>query len=217
MPLAIILAIFVNNRVKGGSIFRIIFFLPTIFSIAVVGLIFTILFSAYNGIANAVLVHIGLISQNINWFGQRWLSLSVVLLVSLWTTFGINMIYFLMGLQNIPRELYECSMIDGASGMKQFFHITIPMLAPVMQIVFLLSMLGTMKIADLILVMTNGQPGGSTEVVMTYIFKFFFQYGDANARNQYGYGSALAVITAVILAVITIIYLGYSKKMKDIY
>jgi raffinose/stachyose/melibiose transport system permease protein len=215
MPLALVLAFFVNNKVKGSLFFRIIFFLPTIFSVAVIGMVFTILFSAYNGIINALLIHLHIISANINWFGERWLSLSVMLLVSLWSTFGINMIYFLMGLQNIPKELYECSMLDGASVIKQFFYITIPLLAPVMQIVFMLSMLGTMKIADLILVMTNGQPGGTTEVVMTYIFKLFFQYGNANARNQYGYGSALTVITGIIMAVITVIYLKKSRNMKE--
>jgi raffinose/stachyose/melibiose transport system permease protein len=217
MPLSIVLAFFVNKRVKGSSVLRIIYFLPTIFSIAVIGMVFSILFSAYNGIINAVLVHLHIVSANINWFGSRWLAMTVILMVSLWSTFGLNMVYFLMGLQNIPNELYECSMLDGASGPRQFFSITIPLLAPVMQIVFMLSVLGTMRLADLVLVMTNGQPGGSTEVIMTYIFKFFFQYGEAGTRNQYGYGSALSVITAIILAVITVVYLKQSKKMKEIY
>ncbi|MDR1900948.1 MAG: sugar ABC transporter permease [Treponema sp.] len=217
MPLAITLAFFVNNRVKAASVFRIIYFLPAIFSIAVIGLIFTILFSAYNGIVNAFLIWLGIIRENINWFGGRWIALTVVLMVSLWSTFGLNMMYFLMGLQNIPLELYECATLDGASGSRQFFCITIPLLAPVMQVVFMLSMLGTMRIADLVLVMTNGQPGGTTEVVMTYIFKYFFQYGDAGRISQYGYGSALTVVTGIILAVMTIIYLKHSKRMKEIY
>jgi raffinose/stachyose/melibiose transport system permease protein len=217
MPLSIALAVFVNKRFRGSSAFRIIYFLPTVFSIAVVGLIFTILFSAYNGIVNALLVHAGVLSANINWFADRWLALTVVLLVSLWSTFGLNMVYFLMGLQNIPEELYECSTLDGASGQVQFFRITLPLLAPVMQVVFMLSMLGTMRIADLVLVMTNGQPGGSTEVVMTYIFKFFFVYGDAAGRSQYGYGSALAIITGFMLAIITVFYLRMSKGLKEIY
>jgi raffinose/stachyose/melibiose transport system permease protein len=216
IPLALVLAFFVNNKVKGSSFFRVVFFLPTVFSVAVIGLIFTILFSAYNGIVNAAFLFLGLIKENINWFGDRWIALNVVLLVSIWSTFGLNMIYFLMGLQNIPKELYECAMLDGASGKKQFFYITIPLLAPVMQIIILLSLLGTMKITDLLLVMTNGQPGGQTEVVMTYIFKFFFGYGSNSARMSYGYGSALAIITAVILAVLTIIYLKNSKKMKTV-
>ena len=217
MPLAIVLAFFVNNRVRGSSAFRIIYFLPTIFSIAVVGLIFNILFSAYNGIVNAVLVNLHIVKANVNWFGSRWLAMTVILLVSLWSTFGLNMVYFLMGLQNIPKELYECSMLDGASGPRQFFSITIPLLAPVMQIVFMLSVIGTMRLADLVLVMTNGQPGGTTEVAMTYIFKYFFTYGDTGRRNQYGYGSALTIILSGILALMTVLYLNRSKKLKEIY
>jgi raffinose/stachyose/melibiose transport system permease protein len=218
MPIAIVLAVLVNNKVKGSSFFRIIFFLPSVFSIAIIGLIFSILFSAYNGIVNELLVHFGFIEKNINWFGERWLAMFVVLLVSLWSTFGLVMIYFLMGLQNIPRELYECAQIDGASGIAQFFHITIPMLAPVMQVVFMISMLGTMKMTDLILVMTNGQPGGGTEVVMTYIFKYFFQYGDATVTpSQFGYASSLTVITALFLSAITVFYLKISNRMKEVY
>jgi raffinose/stachyose/melibiose transport system permease protein len=216
LPLALILAFFVNNKVKGSSFYRVIYFLPTVFSAAVIGLIFTILFSAYNGIVNATLTTFGLIKENVNWFGTRWMALNVVLMVSIWSTFGLNMIYFLMGLQNIPKELYECAMLDGASGPKQFFFITIPLLAPVLQIIIMLSLLGTMKITDLLLVMTNGQPGGQTEVVMTYIFKFFFGYGSNSARMSYGYGSALAIITAIILAILTVLYLKNSKKMKEI-
>jgi raffinose/stachyose/melibiose transport system permease protein len=217
MPLAIILAFFVNNKVKGSSFLRIVYFLPTIFSMAVVGLIFTILFSAYNGIVNMALVAVGFLKQNYNFFGSRWSALNLVLLVSTWSTFGINMIYFLMGLQNIPNELYECATLDGASGPRQFFFITIPLLAPVMQMVFMLSVLGTMRITDVVLVMTNGQPGGTTEVAMTHILKLFFSFGAGSVRRQYGYGSALAIVMGVILAVMTIIYLKNSKRMKNIY
>ncbi|GHV69866.1 sugar ABC transporter ATP-binding protein [Spirochaetia bacterium] len=217
MPLAIVLAFFVNNKVRGSSILRIIYFLPTVFSIAVMGLVFSILFSAYNGIVNAALVAAGFLKTNFNFFGSRWPALNIVLLVSTWSTFGINMIYFLMGLQNIPNELYECATLDGASGSRQFFFITIPLLAPVMQIVFMLSLLGTMRITDVVLVMTNGQPGGTTEVAMTHILKLFFSFGAGSVRRQYGYGSALSIILGVILAIITILYLKNSKRMKNIY
>ena len=217
MPLAIILAYLINDKVKGRSFFRIAYFMPTVLSVAVIGVVFTILFSAYNGIANAALMQLNIITKNVDWFQNRWLALSVMLTVSLWTTFGLNMMYFLMALQNIPKDLYDCAMIDGASGTKKFFYITLPLLAPTMQIVFMLSMLGTMRITDLVLVMTNGQPGGSTEVAMTYIFKLFFQYGDAQSMNQFGYGSALTLIVAFFLAIITTVYLRVSKKMKEIY
>lgn len=217
MPLAIILAVLVNKKIKAASFFRVIYFMPTVMSVAVVGIIFSIMFSAYNGIINALLQQVNIISKNVDFFAGRWSSLTVMLFVSLWTTFGINMLYFLMGLQNIPNELYESADIDGANTSQKFIHITLPLLAPTMQTVFLLSMLGTMRITDLILVMTNGQPGGTTEVVMSYVFKYFFQYGDAGSVSQFGYGSALIMIVAVFLAIITAIYFKVSKKMTQIF
>jgi len=217
IPLALIIAFFLNNKVKGSSVFRIIYFLPTVFSMAVIGLIFTILFSAYNGIVNAALVNIGILEQNFNFFGSRWSAMNVILFVSIWATLGINMIYLLMGLQNVPNELYECATLDGASGPKQFFFITIPMLAPVLQMVIMLSVIGTMRINDVVLVMTNGQPGGTTEVAMTHILKMFFNFGAVGMRRQLGYGSALAIIMGVILAIMTITYLKMSKRMKNVY
>lgn len=217
IPLSLVLAVILNNKLKGSAFFRVIYFLPSVFSIAVVGLIFSILFSAYNGIVNAVLYETGLISRNIAWFSDKGHAMFVIILVSLWTTFGLNMIYFLMGLQNISKSLYECASIDGAGRLQQFFYITVPLVAPILQLVLMLSVLGTMKMTDLILVLTNGAPGGSTEVVMTYIFKYFFSYGDNAARDvQFGYASAMAVITALILGVVTIIYLRISRKMQEI-
>ena len=215
IPLALVLAVLLNNKIKGSSFFRVVFFLPSVFSIAVVGLIFSILFGAYNGIVNAILKNIGLITQNISWFSDKGHAMFVIILVSLWTTFGLNMIYFLMGLQNISKSLYECASIDGANEVQQFFYITMPLVAPILQLVLMLSVLGTMKMTDLILVLTNGAPGGSTEVVMTYIFKYFFSYGESAAMEvQFGYASSMAVVTAVILGIVTLIYLKVSKKMQ---
>ena len=217
IPLALVLAVLLNNKIKGSSFFRVVFFLPSVFSIAVVGLIFSILFGAYNGIVNAILKNIGLITQNISWFSDKGHAMFVIILVSLWTTFGLNMIYFLMGLQNISKSLYECASIDGANEVQQFFYITMPLVAPILQLVLMLSVLGTMKMTDLILVLTNGAPGGSTEVVMTYIFKYFFSYGESAAmEDQFGYASSMAVVTAVILGIVTLIYLKVSKKMQEV-
>ena len=217
IPLALVLAVLLNNKIKGSSFFRVVFFLPSVFSIAVVGLIFSILFGACNGIVNAILKNIGLITQNISWFSDKGHAMFVIILVSLWTTFGLNMIYFLMGLQNISKSLYECASIDGANEVQQFFYITMPLVAPILQLVLMLSVLGTMKMTDLILVLTNGAPGGSTEVVMTYIFKYFFSYGESAAMEvQFGYASSMAVVTAVILGIVTLIYLKVSKKMQEV-
>ena len=216
IPLAMLLATFLTSKIKGKTLFRVSYFLPSVLSIAVVGLIFSIMFSSYNGIINALLRSFGFIRKNINFLGRRDNAYFVIILVSLWTSFGLNMIYFIMGYQNIPKDLYECASIDGANAAQQFIHITVPLVAPVLQLVIMLSFLGTLRMTDLILVLTNGAPGGSTEVVMTYIFKYFFQYGDSQTRTQFGYASSLAVITAVILAVVTLIYLRLSRRMKRI-
>ena len=215
--MALLLAVAVNSRIKGSAFFRVVYFMPSVFSIAVVGLIFSILFSAFNGIVNSALRSLGIISRNISWFGDKQHAMAVIILVSLWTTFGLNMIYFLTGLQNIPKSLYECASIDGASSTRQFFSITLPLISPTLQLVLMLSVLGTMKMTDLILVLTNGAPGGTTEVVMTYIFKYFFSYGENAARDvQFGYASAMAVVTAVILGIVTVIYLRISRNMQSI-
>ena len=217
IPLALMLAVAVNSRLKGNALFRVVYFMPSVFSIAVVGLIFSILFSAFNGIVNSALRQAGIIAKNISWFGDKPHAVFVIILVSLWTTFGLNMIYFLTGLQNIPKSLYECASIDGAGPARQFFSITLPLISPTLQLVIMLSVLGTMRMTDLILVLTNGAPGGTTEVVMTYIFKYFFSYGDNAARDvQFGYASSMALVTAVIFGILTVIYLRISRRMQSV-
>jgi raffinose/stachyose/melibiose transport system permease protein len=217
IPLALILAVLLNSKSRINNLFRTSLFLPTIISTAIIGLIFSILFSTYNGIINTLLINFGIVADKINWFGDKWLSLSVIIISAVWSHVGINMILFLMGLQSIPKELYECAEIDGASSLQRFFKITIPMLGPVMQTVLMLAIVEGMKLSDLVLVLTNGQPGGSTEVVMTYIYKLFFSTDAiSSGMPQYGYASAMSVVTALIIGVVTVIYLKLSKKMNNI-
>ena len=122
-----------------------------------------------------------------------------------------------MGLQSVPREMYECADIDGANKVQQFFMITIPMLKPIMQIILMLALVEGMKLSELPLVLSNGQPGGQTEVVMTYIYKYFFPTDSmSGGLIQYGYASSLAVVTAITIGVITLLYLKLSQKMREI-
>ena len=98
--------------------------------------------------------------------------------------------------------------------MKRFFKITLPLLAPMTKIILLLAIIGSMKVTDLVLVLTNGQPGGQTEVIMTYIYKQFFTTGSTTTMPEYGYASALGVITAIILGIITLIYVRVTRDRK---
>ncbi len=217
IPISLILAVLLNTKTKINTFFRTAFFMPTIISMAIVGLIFSILFGSYNGIVNTLLIQTGVTVTKIGWFGDRWLAMVVLILAAVWSHFGITMVFFLMGLQSVPKELYECADIDGAGKIQQFFSVTLPMLKPILQIVMMLELVEGLKMSDLALVLTNGQPGGQTEVMMTFIYKYFFPT-DAMSGGlaQYGYASALATVTAIIVGIITMIYLKSSQKMKDI-
>ena len=211
IPLALFLAILLNMKLKGTGFFRVTLFLPAIISTAIVGLVFSLMFAAFDGVINGMLRDAGIIRQNINWFGSKWSALFVLGLASVWQNVGVNMIFFLVALQRIPLELYECASLDGASSLRKFWNITLPMIGPMFQIILLMAIVGSLKMADLIIASTNGQPGGTTEVVMTYVFKYFF--GFAGRPSEIGYASSQSVITGIILALVSMIYLKSTKKM----
>ncbi len=217
LPLALILAVFLNGKLKGKHFYRTMFYMPNVISVAIIGLLFYFLFATFEGIVNNLLLDIGLISEPVNWFGQKWTAMAVIALASIWQNFGVNMLFFLAGLQNISPELYESADIDGATKFQQFFRITLPMLAPVMQVVFMLAIIGSIKMTDLVLVLTNGMPAGETDVVMTYVFKHFFSYGASSSIPQIGYASAMGFVTAIIIGIVTGIYLLTTRKMSKTY
>ena len=211
IPLALLFAVILNSNLKGRAIFRVSYFMPSIMSASVMALIFYFLFASYNGVVNNTLMALHWISAPINWFGTRWGATFVIMLVSLWMGVGINMIYFLAGLQSVPQELYECSQLDGCNKIQQLWHITLPTLRPITQTIILFAIIGTMKMSDLVLVLTNGGPAGKTDVMMTYVYKYFFTQGDV-ATAKYGYASALGFVTALIIAAISLGYMYYSKQ-----
>lgn len=185
--------------------------MPAIISTAITGLIFSLMFGAFNGIINGMLQDIGLIVKPINWFGKKSTAMLVLGLASVWNNYGINMIFFLMALQSVPKELYECAEIDGVSPVKKFFYITLPMIGPTFQAVVLMSIVASLKMSELILASTNGQPAGQTEVVITYVFKYFFGYD--GRKVEVGYASAMALVTGVILAMVSFIYMKVSNNL----
>lgn len=215
IPLALFLAVLLNKGRKGTGFFRTVLFMPTVISAAIAGLIFSLMFASFNGTVNGILQNIGIIDRPISWFSQKGTAMFVIGFASVWNNFGINMVFFLMALQSVPQELYECADLDGANSFKRFFKITLPMIGPTFQVVLLNAIVGSLKMADLILSTTNGQPGGKTEVVMTYVFKYFFGY-DGRAV-EVGYASCMALVTAIVLALISLFYMKSSKKLGNSY
>ena len=215
LPLALVIAVILNSKLRARNAYRVIFFLPAVISDAVIGVVFAFIFASYNGVANNLLRSVGLLQRPISWFSDQWLAMGILGVASIWQNFGINMIFFLTGLQSIPQELYECAELDGAPKRSQFFHITIPMLGPVLQVVIMLATLGSLRITELVLVLTGGRPAGTTEVMMTYVYKRFFAL--YYAASNYGYASSLGIIASVILGVMTFFFLRYTNKRASLY
>ncbi|MCQ2419747.1 MAG: sugar ABC transporter permease [Clostridia bacterium] len=214
IPLALVLAFVLTRDLKGTTFFRSMYFMPSMISVAVMGVIFNYIFAHVNGVANEAIKFFG--GQPIKWFATGTSAMIVLMIASIWQNFGINMLFFMTGLQSISPEMYEAAAIDGANNTRQFFTITIPLLGPVLQMVLMNAILGSLKVTDLVLTLTFGRPSGKTEVMMTYIYKRFFGEAGSSAMD-YGFGAALTVVTAIILTIVTLIYLRATKKSSDVY
>ena len=212
LPLALILAVVLSKIKKGAGIYRAVYYLPHVVSIALVALVFSNLFGVF-GVINSALVKAGFNMLGHNWFETKLSSMSVVVIADIWMSFGVNVLYFIAALANIPEEVYESAELDGATAFQTFFRITIPMIAPTLQIILMLSIIGTLGINEIIIVMTNGAPGGSTYSVQSYIFQNYAP-GIANGDINVGYGCAMSLVTGLILASVTGVYMKLSSKIS---
>ena len=215
IPLALLLAIILNDKIRGKNFYRAAIFMPTIISTAVMSMMFYYILNPYNGIVNQMLMRFNLISQPINWLGEKYAMLSVIL-VAAWGAIGNYMIYFIAGLQSIPKEIYDSAEIDGANKYQTAWYVTIPMLGPVMQIVLMLAIIISLKGYESIMILTSGGPNGATDVMFLYVYKLFFPLSDgSDFRTDYGYGATAAFVAAIIVGIITCGYLLYSKKLNE--
>lgn len=211
IPLALICAVLLARNTKFSGFFRGVYFLPTIIGTSVSAVIFSKLFATYPGFINDVLIKIAIIDTPINWFGEKNLAIGIIILMSIWQNFGINILFFMSGVLGISNDYYEAAEIDGATPIQQFFKITLPLLKPVTRTILLLAMTSGIKLMDPVMLLTNGGPGGSTDVVMLYMYKNFFA---TDTSAQIGYAAAMGVVTSIILCVISVAYLKLSN-VKD--
>lgn len=211
LPLALLLALLLNVKFAGRDFCRAVIFVPNITSTAIMGIIFFFMFSSYNGIINAVLQQLKLISQPVEWFGDPWLAKLVVIIFCTWSGVGFYMVLFLSALQRIPEDVYESAKIDGAGRRVTFFRITLPMMGKMFQIITSLSIINALKLFDSVKALTNGGPGNGTEVMAMYIFRYYFE----NANSQTGYASAVSIIATVLVGIVTFVYMFMTRKFED--
>ena len=208
----LILAVILNRpRLKAASVYRTFIFLPVVTTTSIVGIIMVFIWGS-DGAVNDVLVKLGLLDTPINWLGDAKWSMFTVIIISVWKNLGINMIYWLAGLQGIPKDLYEAAEVDGARGTKLFLHITLPLLIPIGAVILLLNVVNSLKVFDLIKTMTNGGPFFATDVVSTYIYRYAFS--SEMGLPQLGYASAAGIFFAVTISLLAIIQSMLNKRIK---
>ena len=206
--LAILLAQLLNNKdLKCRGLFRTMVFLPCATSLVSYSLIFKSLF-AKEGLINMLLMKLGLISQNINFIGETNTARMVIILALIWRWTGYNMVFYLAGLQNIEYSVYEAAKIDGATGWKTFWHITVPLLRPTIIMTFIMSINGTLQLFDESMNLTSGGPANSTMTMSHYIYDNSFGQGVGN----FGYSSAMAFLVFIMVAILAFINLKVGDK-----
>ncbi|NOU82920.1 ABC transporter permease subunit [Paenibacillus sp. LMG 31459] len=210
LPLAFVLALFLYSRLRGRNIFRAMFVMPYILPGSTMALVMYILLNPYNGGLNQLLLKLHLIDQPIQFLSGGWTAFASGMVMDAWQNFGINMLFFLVGLTSIPKDVYESADMDGATGWKRMRYISIPMMGRILQMILFLSILGTLKSMGPFLVLTNGGPNNATELTFLYIFHQFF---GGEAGSNYGYGATVAVVTALMLVVVSVGYFKLTKRM----
>lgn len=207
-PIALLMAVAINTKCKGYRLFKALFFVPTVFPLTAVGLMWYFVFMP-TGSLNALLKTIGLTDLVQPWLVNPSTAMNTIVFVNIWAGIGYYMVILLAGLTTIPEDLYEAASIDGATGVKKFFSITIPMLRPTLVMCVLMDIIGSVKVFDLVFAMTGGGPNGLTNLPTTLLYNEAFKY------SHYGLGSAIGIIIMLICLFGTGISNALMSRKKD--
>jgi multiple sugar transport system permease protein/alpha-1,4-digalacturonate transport system permease protein len=199
------LALLLNRKLRGAAFFRTAAFFPYITSIVAIAVVWNVLFSPEYGPINAFLRAIG-VDNPPGWTTSATWSMPSVIIVGTWREMGYYMLLFLAGLQTIPAQLYEAARVDGANVWQRFRWVTIPSLRHTTFFVTVMLTIGSFKVFDLILVMTQGGPGQSTLVLSQYIYQKGF------VENQFGYASSISIVLFAICFAITVVQFLVNRR-----
>lgn len=198
MILGFLVAILLNRKMKGQTLFRLLYYLPVVTSWVIVSILFQYLFAARGGLVNFLLKDIlHIIPKNIAWLSNPKTAMVPIYTLGIWKGIGWSMLIFLAGLQGIPKEIYEAASLDGANSWKKTIKITIPLMVPTILFELVMLTIGGFNVFLSVYVMTGGGPMCSTEVLSSYMFKEAFDY------FHFGYGAAISVIFFLIVFTIS--------------
>ncbi len=209
VAIPLLMAILVNQPLRGVTVFRAIYYLPVVTSFVVAAVMWRWMYTE-NGVLNYVLLTVfPFVNRPIQWLTDARIALYSIMIVTIWKGLGYYMVIYLAGLQTIPAELYEAATIDGATAFQKLTRITVPLLAPSMAVVAVLSSTAAMKVFDEVFVMTGGGPWGSTR---TAVFEI---YDTAFDKLQFGYASSMGVVLFVVLLVMSLASLRISERRYE--
>lgn len=200
--ISLVLAVLLNRKMRGRSVYRTIMFLPMVAAPAAVAMVWRWLFNSDFGLLNHVL------GTKINWISSPDIAIYSIAVIGIWSIIGYNMVLFLSGLQEIPGDYYEAASIDGATGLKQFWHITCPLLSPTIFFVLITRIIGALQVFDLIFMeMYKSNPALMKTQSLVYLF-----YEYSFRQKDQGYGSAIVVLLLTVIMIVTVFQMIGQKK-----
>ena len=199
--LGLIIALALNRAYRGRGLVRTAVLIPWAIPTVVSGLLWRFMFEGETGVANALLVQLGILDAPFIWLVHDLGAWVPIILADVWKTTPFAALLLLAGLQNIDESLYEAARIDGASARNQFLHITLPLLKPAILVALIFRTLDAFRVFDLVYVLTGGGPGTSTEPIALYTFNALLQ------NLRFGYGAALSVIVFLVTFLLALAYI----------
>lgn len=200
-------ALFLDTKFRGKALVRAIVYMPAVISPLIMGYIWYYILQPQRGFLYQALDRLHLAAYAGNWLGDSSAALKVIILVNVWQYVGMTMIVYLAGLQSIPQELYEASKIDGAGYAGRLVYVTLPLLYPSVKINVVTNIIGSLSVFDIIVAMTDGGPGYSTESLSLYIMRML--YGSFT-----GYSTAVALILFAIIVIPVFVFLRMTRKQE---
>ena len=205
IAISLVIAVLLNRKMRGRAIYRTIIFLPMVAAPAAIAMVWRWLYNADFGLIN------NLLSTKINWVSDPGLTIFSITIIGIWSVLGYNMVLFLAGLQEIPKDYYEAASLDGATGIAAFFNVTLPLLSPTIFFVCVTRVIAAMQVFDLIFMIMAGGVNSNPALPKTQSLVYLF-YKYSFTQKNLGYGSTIVVLLLVIILLITVFQMKAQKK-----
>ncbi|MEV8506429.1 sugar ABC transporter permease [Actinoplanes sp. NPDC051475] len=203
LSLAMLLAVLLNQKLRGTTLFRVAFFSPVVVSLVAWTVVWGFMLQ-HNGGINGLLDAIGV--EGPNWLRSDGTAMASVVVVQVFKNVGLNMVLFLAALQGVPQELHEAARMDGAGRWTVFRRVTLPMISPTVLLTSIITIVGSLQVFAQIAVLTQGGPGTSTTVLVYYLYQQAFQF------HTFGYGATLSVLLFLIVLLLTVVQWQLRKR-----